>query len=161
MSKHNRNSITPQQYIFIEEYLDSGNATRAAEKAGYSWPDKAGPRLRHTPKIADIINRRMPGRMPTDALQWRRNLRHSIYLIGAENGLVKIGISSNVERRIVRIRLISPVAIKLLFSIPVPNAVSVERELHKQFSHKRQHGEWFSLSRADVAGIIARFDKNE
>jgi phage terminase small subunit len=42
--------LTPRQSDFVALYLSGPkgvrfNATRAAEAAGYAWPDKQGPRL--------------------------------------------------------------------------------------------------------------------
>lgn len=44
------------QRTFVIEYLVHGNATRAAEAAGYKYPDKQGPRLRHNSKIQAAID---------------------------------------------------------------------------------------------------------
>lgn len=73
-----------------------------------------------------------------------------IYLIRAANGLVKIGLSSDVSRRFSQIDSASPVALELLRSAFVSNAPDLERLLHKMFSKKRQRGEWFLLNDEDV-----------
>lgn len=49
-------TLTPMQREFVIEYLVTGNATKAAEKAGYSYPDKAGPRLSKEEKIQAVIS---------------------------------------------------------------------------------------------------------
>lgn len=48
--------LSPQQRLFVIEYLLHGNATRAAETAGYAHPDKQGPRLRHNERIQAAID---------------------------------------------------------------------------------------------------------
>lgn len=48
--------LSSQQRVFLVEYLLTGNATRAAEAAGYKYPDKQGPRLRHNEKIQAAID---------------------------------------------------------------------------------------------------------
>jgi phage terminase small subunit len=49
--------MTPRQFRFVAEYMRDCNATRAAQRAGYSFKnaDKIGPRLTHQPKIAAAI----------------------------------------------------------------------------------------------------------
>lgn len=49
-------SLSAMQRTFLVEYLLTGNATRAAEAAGYAHPDKQGPRLRHNDKIQAAID---------------------------------------------------------------------------------------------------------
>lgn len=41
---------------FLIDYLAHGNATKAAEAAGYAHPDKQGPRLRKHPSILAAID---------------------------------------------------------------------------------------------------------
>lgn len=48
--------LSPQQRQFVVEYLLHGNATRAAEAAGYAHPDKQGPRLRRLQRIQAAID---------------------------------------------------------------------------------------------------------
>lgn len=49
-------TLTVKQRRFVIEYLVHGNATKAAETAGYADPNKQGSRLRHTKQIQDAIN---------------------------------------------------------------------------------------------------------
>lgn len=48
-------TLTGKQRIFKDDYLIHFNATRAATTAGYSNPDKSGPRLLKNPKIQAAI----------------------------------------------------------------------------------------------------------
>lgn len=50
------NTLTLMQREFTIEYLVTGNATEAARIAGYSHPDKAGPRLSKEDKITAVIS---------------------------------------------------------------------------------------------------------
>ena len=54
---------------------------------------------------------------------------------------IKIGRSIDIERRLSEIRLLSPVMLYLLGA--VPGGASVETAYHREWSHLRQHGEWF------------------
>lgn len=52
-------ALSAQQKVFVEEYLACWNATKAAEKANYSLPNKAGPRLIKTKSIQAEIQERL------------------------------------------------------------------------------------------------------
>jgi predicted GIY-YIG superfamily endonuclease len=77
-----------------------------------------------------------------------------VYLIEAENGLVKIGRTEDVERRLSSINSASPICVTLLHSEFVKDAVEMERVLHDRFQSKRMRGEWFRLSESDVDEAI-------
>lgn len=53
--------LTTKQQRFVDAYLGeaNGNATQAARIAGYSWPDKLGPRLVGKSSIKEAISRRL------------------------------------------------------------------------------------------------------
>jgi phage terminase small subunit len=66
MSLDNRNGngrLTPKQSAFIEEYFVDFNATRAAQRAGYSGDDNTlaatGSRLLRNDKIANRVSQRL------------------------------------------------------------------------------------------------------
>jgi len=84
-----------------------------------------------------------------------------IYIIQAENGLCKIGISTNPKRRLSTLQTGSPVSLKLIFQFE--GNYDTEEQLHNMFAHKQQHGEWFRLSNDDLASIaeIIEEQKNE
>lgn len=48
--------LSAMQRTFLVRYLLHGNATRAADEAGYAWPDKQGSQLRHKPHIQAAID---------------------------------------------------------------------------------------------------------
>lgn len=50
---------TQKRQRFIEAYLATWNATRAAQEAGYSYPNKQGPFLLKQPDVAAAIAERM------------------------------------------------------------------------------------------------------
>lgn len=66
-----------------------------------------------------------------------------IYLIEAENGLVKIGRGQKVGDRVAAVRLHSPVKARLL--AVWPGGIAEEETLHQHFVAYRSHGEWFCL----------------
>lgn len=67
-----------------------------------------------------------------------------IYFIKSENGLLKIGITNNIERRFDAFIKFSPC--KLILLKTIHGSLFEEKHLHQQFSHLRQHGEWFKLT---------------
>lgn len=54
-----RNGLTNRQIVFIEEYLQSWNATEAARIAGYKFPNVEGSRLLVNASISAIIQQRL------------------------------------------------------------------------------------------------------
>jgi phage terminase small subunit len=54
--------LTPKQERFVQEYLIDLNATAAARRSGYKWPDKIGPRLVGESRIAAAITAAQQGR---------------------------------------------------------------------------------------------------
>jgi hypothetical protein len=78
-----------------------------------------------------------------------------LYLIGAENGLFKIGKASNVNARFAQIKTSSPVQVFLVYVTPYDESVQdLERHYHELFATKRIKGEWFALNKDDVLCII-------
>ena len=82
-----------------------------------------------------------------------------VYLLHAEGSdRFKIGHSNNPEGRCQKIRQQSPFPISLVCSYMVINAHECEQKLHKMFSHRRIHGEWFVFESKDHArGLIDEF----
>lgn len=81
-----------------------------------------------------------------------KDIPHFVYLVSAEcddpRGLVKVGISKNVEHRIGMIQTASPFRLVIEHSLQFPNrdaASMVERGFHHQFSDECSFGEWFRM----------------
>jgi hypothetical protein len=68
-----------------------------------------------------------------------------VYFVQAgRDGLIKIGTTTNFEKRYADLRNHSPV---LLFKRGfIPGGIEVEQRLHRRFSAERRHGEWFEPS---------------
>jgi hypothetical protein len=82
-----------------------------------------------------------------------------VYLIRAENGLTKIGHSSNIEKRLLDLQIASPVPLKLLHYWLIADASNVESALHQRFAAKRKHGEWFDLDDEDITAIVDEYSR--
>jgi hypothetical protein len=67
-----------------------------------------------------------------------------IYFVGAA-GRVKIGVTTNITKRLIALQIGSATKIELIATIP--GDFKTEKALHARFSSARAHGEWFNLSR--------------
>lgn len=70
--------------------------------------------------------------------------RGFIYICRADNGLVKIGRSTNWKSRLRNLNTALPYALKVLFVFEC--LLSVEPFLHRKFKSYRIRGEWFDLT---------------
>lgn len=71
-----------------------------------------------------------------------------IYVIQAENGMVKIGCSKHPATRIASIQFNSPLQLRLIAILDGNGAD--ERRLHSRFDQSRRHNEWFAPDREVV-----------
>lgn len=76
-----------------------------------------------------------------------------IYLAEAQNGLVKIGVSSWPVSRVAAINLHSPIACRLIAMWP--GYTDDERALHRRFAAFRRHNEWFVMHGEMLAFVDA------
>jgi hypothetical protein len=77
-----------------------------------------------------------------------------VYLIRAENGLVKIGCSGHPAKR-VRELAIGPLAVELFHQIATDDMAWLEGQLHHRHREKRSRGEWFRLEENDLLELRA------
>jgi hypothetical protein len=78
-----------------------------------------------------------------------------VYLMRADNGAYKIGLSRRPRERVQQLRRNRFGTIEVLHVIETDNMRALERELHKRYADKQIHGEWFMLDESDVAEIKA------
>ena len=64
-----------------------------------------------------------------------------IYVIKSHNNLIKIGITSNLHKRITALKNMNACKLELIYKTVGSN--SLERSIHKKFEKYRSHGEWF------------------
>lgn len=76
-----------------------------------------------------------------------------VYLMIAANGLYKIGRSRNIVRRLRGIQTSSPIPVELTHSVKTRSSNQLESNLHKVFSDRRSHGEWFKLTPMQVQQV--------
>lgn len=68
----------------------------------------------------------------------------------------KIGQTNHVGRRDYELNLLLPEATELIHSFETDDPVGIERYWHMRFADKRVRGEWFLLTKADVAAFKRR-----
>lgn len=85
--------------------------------------------------------------------QKKRSYRpKKVYLMIRNTGDYKIGVSSNPKARLANFKTVDP-GIKLLHSFIADNPIIAEEVLHHIFREKNVGGEWFRLSKNDIADI--------
>lgn len=76
-----------------------------------------------------------------------------LYLIQC-NQYVKIGISNDVEYRLMHLQIGNPYPLALLEKFEFANAFVVEGILHKRFAHAWVRGEWFQLTEVEIKELV-------
>lgn len=78
------------------------------------------------------------------------------FLHAAEAGVIKIGVTNDLDRRIGSIARMSPLALDLVLTIPGDH--KTEAFYHERFKSKRLHGEWFSATDDTILGFVRGYD---
>jgi len=76
----------------------------------------------------------------------------NIYILESD-GFYKIGVSTDVDKRVKELQVGNPHKIECIFARWVPEAYDVEKELHSMFKEHVVSGEWFKLS-ADELDLL-------
>lgn len=79
-----------------------------------------------------------------------------VYLLKCQD-YHKIGIATDVQKRISGMQTGSPYPIMLVASVEVDNPLALEKELHSMYSHRHHRREWFALTEEDVEAIRSLF----
>jgi len=152
--------LTNKQKMFIEHYLKCWNATEAARQAGYKGNNvtlaSVGCENLTKPAVKEHLEKRFVElQVNRDDIPKKRKQRKSsiVYLVRAENGLVKIGKTVDIVSRFASLNSGSPLALRLITICRTPFAGDLEKHLHTSYKHKRVRGEWFSLSEEDIISI--------
>jgi len=81
--------------------------------------------------------------------------RH-VYVVEAENGLIKIGSAFDIELRFDQLHCASPVPLRLAWW-HLNGGIKLERWLHQHYRHRRSHGEWFAVRVDEVKALVERW----
>ena len=79
------------------------------------------------------------------------------YIITDNNGLFKIGCTSNLKTRIKAIQIGNPNFIE--FVAIINGGKEVESELHKRFEEYKINGEWFSINEEQIYDVVKSYKK--
>ena len=122
----------------IANYIDRSVKTAKKYHKRYGMPVRRGPR-------------NMPMALPHELDGWLRvsdgkkeEVYGYVYFAEAENGLIKIGYSGDLNNRIRNLNGGSPIKIQLLAS--KPGTKNDEEKLHAKFKKYRKRGEWFEAN---------------
>jgi len=82
-----------------------------------------------------------------------------VYLLSSGDRY-KIGITTNVDRRLKQLRTQQPpFPIDLIHSVSSSEYQEAERDLHERFSEVRVHGEWFALTDELVSHVVVSMNE--
>jgi hypothetical protein len=85
----------------------------------------------------------------------------SVYLLHS-NGHYKIGVTldTSINRRIKQLQIGNPYIINLLGKTgTIPNAYTLEKQLHKKFKDNKVRGEWFTLNDSELEYVLKTINK--
>ena len=82
-----------------------------------------------------------------------------VYLLKA-GPYYKIGVSTNVDKRIEQLSTLPPFDIELVHTIYSVDMYALEQDFHNLYADKRKNGEWFELTDSDVE-FIKGFKDND
>lgn len=78
----------------------------------------------------------------------------SIYLIRGNDGMYKIGIAKNPQKRLKQLQTGNSDELKIVETYQTNNASQLESILHNHYAYGKERGEWFDLSIADEARFL-------
>jgi predicted GIY-YIG superfamily endonuclease len=103
------------------------------------------------------MSKRKPQRASIQALQRDVELDRYVYVVRGKRGLLKIGLTNNVKRRMASLQNGSSQVLRLVKVLgPIRGAYHIEQALHEAFADKRQHGEWFAITKAELTSKLDR-----
>lgn len=113
--------------------------------------EDAPPRIYRPPPVIE----------PPKPKRWLGTVRGGpvCYFIGGAEGPIKIGYSRDVNARLAKFQLGSPVALDILAI--TPGGEAQEAIYHARFEAHRLHGEWFNRAPEIIAEIDKLVQKNQ
>ena len=73
-----------------------------------------------------------------------------VYFLAADNGLTKIGCTSNINQRMRQLTNLLPLKTNLVLTLETENCTEWEKFFHDLFETRREDGEWFRLNQEDI-----------
>ena len=146
--------LTPKQKKFADKYMETGNGVEAAKEA-YNLGGKGGTNEYHTAGSIASENLKKPAikkyieentYTPKDKEVVINQLEEEsvVYFIKCkETGLIKIGYTTDITKRVSGVRKDRGNPVELLGTIK-KNGRQLEQILHIRFMKSRHKGEWFN-----------------
>lgn len=97
-------------------------------------------------------------RLMPDGADLKKTRREWVYFVQAEldEGLIKIGRTYRLKKRLLALQSQSPVPLKIIGVIDAPRGA--EAVFHLAWSAHRLHGEWF-VPHVDIVGFVSKLDR--
>jgi len=130
-----------EEIHFIGQYLASGNKwlSSFASKENLFW-------LLESDLIADHIKETIKEELN----QRFKECLGYVYFLQADNGLVKIGQTKILDKRIEQLAVSLPYKLQLILTIKSEQYTRLESHLHELYAEHRANGEWFALTDEDL-----------
>lgn len=93
-------------------------------------------------KLRNPLKNRILGYSPPTIKHKKKEPKETCVYFIRSGGLIKIGITSNLDARLSCLRGSSAQRVELLKSIP--GNIQTEKSIHMRFDNLRTHGEWFT-----------------
>lgn len=84
-----------------------------------------------------------------------------VYFVKSTNNLIKIGSTTNVERRLKQLQTGSPGELELLGYIETEDSYALESKLHEEYKTLRVSGEWFNIPVKQVEELIDKYNDSK
>lgn len=87
--------------------------------------------------------------------------KESVYVALGGARHVKIGVSSDVERRMMALQTGCPHEVSLIKSWPTPRARKIEAMAHRVLGEFRRSGEWFHIPNSQACAVVEALVKEQ
>ena len=111
--------------------------------------------------VSKVLKNHYTGKKVQPIVPPPKHKRGFVYLIRADNGLCKIGITRNLAGRLREINRVSPVAVKLISFHHSFYPGRAEKVYHEAFADRHIKGEWYALTPIDLQDIMAWWHGDE
>jgi len=77
-----------------------------------------------------------------------------LYIIHASDNIYKIGITTDVRRRLAELQTGNPYQLTVYLGYEFSNAAHIEKVLHDKLGDRRMSGEWFKMSAHELEEVV-------
>lgn len=88
-------------------------------------------------------------------------MKKHIYLLQSDNGVYKIGVSKDPQKRLKQLQTGSSEKLEIIKTYESEFYRQIEKGLHNKFNHLRSEGEWFYLHLEDELRFIKECERIE